>query len=370
MTQDRRQFVKTALLAGAFATYQRPKTVSKTSPDEPQLGLPGPYPGRVISAHQPGTLVQRKYQQKPVRAMLDSGLMKLTGAESPQEAWSTFFKPGDVVGLKLNGVGRPHVISSPVVVHEIVRGLELAGIPRKDIVMYDREKRIIQQAGFDTWLPEGVRWTWGSDEPHPIQLDMDMYDENEFVEVPLVHPRGDFSEPHHRRSYLAKFITQDVNKVINLCLLKHHQSAGITLALKNLSHGLANNVSRSHSTSTLNTCGWFIPAIVDHPIIRERVVLNILDGVWGAYHGGPGGKVENYMWPHETMYFSTDPVAMDRVGWKVIDAKRAAMGLEEVGKAEPDEDSVFYRMQPEHVEISGAMGLGIFNEEEIKLIEA
>src|SRR5438270_8458226 len=62
---------------------------------------------------------------------------------------------------------------------------------------------------------------------------------------------------------------------------------------------------------------------VDHPIIRQKAVLNICDGVLAAYHGGPGGKVKDYVWPHKTMYFATDPVALDKTGLKVIDAKRS-----------------------------------------------
>jgi diacylglycerol kinase family enzyme len=57
------------------------------------------------------------------------------------------------------------------------------------------------------------------------------------MEMALVRPEGDPTNPHHRRSYAAKFLTKEVNKIVNLCLLKHHQSAGVTLALKNLSHG-------------------------------------------------------------------------------------------------------------------------------------
>lgn len=78
-------------------------------------------------------------------------------------------------------------------------------------------------------------------------------------------------------------------------MLKHRQSAGVTLALKNMSHGLVNNVSRSHVTTTANACGIFIPAVVDLPVIREKVVLHILDGVKAAYHGGPGRKIGNYV---------------------------------------------------------------------------
>ena len=137
--------------------------------------------------------------------------------------------------------------------------------------------------------------------------------------------------------------------------------------MKNLSHGLVNNVSRSHSSSSLNTCGTFIPNIVDHPIIRNKVVLNILDGVLGAYHGGPGRKVEKYVWAHNTMYFATDPVAMDRIGWKALDAERTKRGMALIADAKPDPDSRFVRMQPEHVEIAGALGLGVWDEKKIDL---
>jgi hypothetical protein len=67
------------------------------------------------------------------------------------------------------------------------------------------------------------------------------------------------------------------------------------------------------------------------------------------------------------MYFSTDPVALDRIGWRAIDEKRVAMGLAPVAEAKPDADSTFFRMQPEHVEIAGALGLGEFDGKKIEL---
>jgi hypothetical protein len=273
------------------------------------------------------------------------------------------------VGIKLNPVGRPHIVSAPEVLHEIVAGLRMAGIPPSDMVCYDRYRTEFLEAGFEGWLPDGVRWMCGTDQTHPLQLDMDGYDPDVYMDTAVVLPQANPDDPHHRRSYVAKFLTREVNKMINLCVLKHHQSAGITLALKNMSHGLVNNVSRSHSSSTLNTCGTFIPSVVDLPVIREKVVLHILDGIQGAYHGGPASKVEKYIWNHQTIYLATDPVAMDRVGWQVIDRKRESVGMLPVGNARPDADSTFYRMQPEHVEIAGALGLGIFDQEKIDLRE-
>ena len=320
-----------------------------------------------MAVERPGVVVNRQYQSDAVRTMLNKGMMELTGAPSPQEAWRHMFQPGDVVGLKLNPVGRPFVMSAPEVVIEIVDGLKSAGVQPKNIVAYDRYHREFLEAGFDKWLPEGVRWTSASEkyDADPLQLDMAGYDASQYVEMPLVLPGADPKNPHHRRSYLSNFISKDVNKLVNLCVLKHHQSAGVTIALKNLSHGLVNNVSRSHSSPTLNTCGTFIPNIVDHPIIRQKVVLNICDGILGAYHGGPGGKVQKYMWEHNTMYFATDPVALDKTGLKAIDAKRVEMGMLPIAPAKPDKDSVFLNMQVEHIEIAGVLGLGMFDDKKI-----
>jgi uncharacterized protein (DUF362 family) len=357
---DRRALLKSlagGLMTAAYASAQRSSTP----------GIPGQHPGRVVAVERPGVVVERQYNREGVRAMMHKGMMELTGAPSPQEAWRAFFEPGDVVGVKLNPVGRPFVVSAPEVFLEIVEGLKMAGVQPKNIVAYDRYKREFLEAGFDKWLPEDVRWTAATDQYNDLQLDMDGYDRDQYVEMPLVLPKADPANPHHRRSYLANFISKDVNKMVNLCMLKHHQSAGVTLALKNLSHGLVNNVSRSHSTPSLNTCGTFIPNIVDHPIIRRKVVLNILDGVLGAYHGGPGRKVGKYVWAHNTMYFATDPVAMDKIGWKVLDAERTRRGMALIADAKPDPDSTFVRMQPEHVEIAGALGLGVWDEKKIDL---
>jgi hypothetical protein len=96
-------------------------------------------------------------------------------------------------------------------------------------------------------------------------------------------------------------------------------------------------------------------------------VLNILDGVLGAYHGGPGRKVEKYVWAHNTMYFATDPVAMDKIGWKAIDAKRAQVGMPSIAAGKPDKDSTFLNMQVEHVEIAGVLGLGNYQDSKIDL---
>ena len=89
--------------------------------------------------------------------MMRRGMAELTGSDGWVDAWSRFFAPGDVVGIKVNPVGAPRVISDASVVREIIAGLEAAGVKRGDIVVYDRYRDQFLQAGFDRWLPEGVR---------------------------------------------------------------------------------------------------------------------------------------------------------------------------------------------------------------------
>ncbi|MGQ9919144.1 MAG: DUF362 domain-containing protein [Bryobacteraceae bacterium] len=356
MPFDRRAFLAT--LAASRA---------RVSAQQRQLGIPGPYPGRVVAVEHPASIVDGVYQREPVREMMRRGMMDLTGAPSWQEAWRVFFEPGDVVIIKVNPVGQPYIISAPEVFQEIVAGLEAAGVKRGDIFAYDRYQTEFLSGGFQKWLPDGVRWSCATVKYDKLQLDMDGYDRDQYIELPLVGRGHDPRDPHHRRSYVAKLLSQTANKVVNLGVLKHHQSAGITIALKNLSHGFVNNVARSHVSRTNNACGMFIPAVVDHRIFRQKVVLNIIDGIKGAYHGGPARRTAKYLWEHKTLYFGTDPVALDRIGWNVLDMKRGQMGMQPIALAPDDQDSNFIRMQPEHVELAAMLGLGEADESKIDL---
>jgi hypothetical protein len=310
--------------------------------------------------------VNGTFRRDPINSMIDEGMMELTDASDPTEAWRQFFEKGDVVGIKLTPVGGPLVMSSAEVLQRIIAGLESAGVRRKDIVVFDRYRDQFIKAGFEQWLPDDVRWSAASKEYDNRQQEIEGYDPEHYMDMAVTLPGQDASNLTARRSYAARFITKEVNKLVNLPALKDHQSAGVTLALKNLSHGLVNNVARSHSTSTLNVCGAFIPAVVSLPVIRDKSVLHILDGIRALYHGGPSARKE-FTWEHRTLYFATDPVAIDHNGWKDIDKQRVAVGMKPIAEAKPDKVSIFLNRQPEHVEIAGALGLGIWDERRIDL---
>lgn len=357
-----------AMAAGGLSVRQLALS-AQTSPSRvssSRLSMPGQAPGRVVAVSHPGSIIDGRFQEAPIKKMIAEGMMDLAEAPDLTSAWRLFFEPGDVVGIKVNPVGQPHVVSSPEVVREIIRGLESAGVRRQDIVVYDRYRAEFLTVGFQKWLPDGVRWMNAAEKYDEVQQDISGYDPDHYLDMALTLPGQDVKDERARRSYAARFISREVNKLINLPVLKDHQSAGVTLCLKNLSHGLVNNVCRTHSSSTLNACGAFIPAVVSLPVIRQKTVLHILDGIKGLYHGGPGARPQ-FVWDHQTLYFATDPVALDHICWKEIDKKRLSAGMKSIAEAKPDQFSTFLNRQPEHIEIAGAMGLGVFQESKIDL---
>jgi uncharacterized protein (DUF362 family) len=354
-----------SLAAGAASQLALSAQVNSAG-SRSRLSMPGPYRGRVVAVEHPRSILSDAYQAEPIRDMFLRGMTTLTGAPDSKAAWSALFQPGDVVGIKVNPVGQPRVISSPAALNEIINGLKVAGVKTGDIVVYDRYRAQFLKAGFDKWLPQGVRYSNATDDYNEVQQAIEGYDPDHYLDFPTTLPGQDISSKTARHSYAARFITKEVNKLVNLCVLKEHQSAGVTLALKNMSHGLVNNVNRSHPTTTQNVCGAFIPAVVSLPVIRNKAVLHVLDGIKGVWNGGPSARPQ-YVWEHKTMYFATDPVALDRIGWEEIDKKRVAMGRKKLLEDQPDPHSTYFHRQVEHIEIAGAMGLGEFDRAKIDL---
>ena len=334
------------------------------------LGVPGPYPGRVIEVRKPDMAISGKRNQAAVGQALSKGLAALTGADDGVSAWRTFVEPGDVVGIKVVPNGHPNAPTSPELILEVIAGLKAAGIPYKDMILFDRYKGEFLTAGYDKIVPQGVNLGWLTTQGDQLEMTFADdptagYDRDEFVNMELVHYGSDPKDDRNFRSHLGLLVTKRVNKIICLPVLKDHGSAGVTGALKNMSHGLVNNVARSHSTPGTNACNQFIPTVASHPIIRQKCVLQIMDGTRGIWQGGPFGRKNEWSWDYNGLLFATDPVAMDHVEWDIVDAKRKEMGapgVAAVGKlaADPFQTEGFDVRQPQHIALAGNVGLGYF----------
>ena len=351
------------LTTGAAALLPLPARATTVSNyPRNRWGTPGLYPARVAAVKHSGSTVDFRFQQKPIQEMIRAGMTSLTGARDHVSAWQKFVRRGDVVGIKLNPNANDGTMSSPEVILEIVSGLMAAGVRREDIVVYERYRQILDWIA--PKLPAWLQKASASPAYGEEQTAIAGYDPAHYVELPFVCKGRDASDPAQRRSYAAEFITRRVNKLINLAVLKDHNAAGVTLALKNLSHGLVNNVNRSHPGDA-HRFTTFIPAVVAMPVIRYKAVLHIVDGIHGLYESGPHGK-EQYNWAHQTMYFATDAVAIDRVGWRAIDAKRVEMGLPVTAESGPFGQPGPIR-QPGYIEAAGQAGLGEWRDGRIDL---
>jgi hypothetical protein len=318
--------------------------------------MPGPFRGKVAQVAHPGSIVDGAINREAVKEMMRRGMAGLTGEKDWASAWRRFFTKGDVVGVKVNPVGSPLAHSHHEVILEIIDGLRQAGLPSQDIVVFDRYRRQFQRAGYPGILPEGVRWDGAAEDYDNVQLDIEGYDPDFYLELPLISARFHKpDDPRARRSHVMLVVSRKVNKIINVPVLKDHGTGGVTIALKNMSHGFVNNVARSHDMTVGNACGQFIPAVVSMPAIRSKVVLHIMDGLRGVFQGGPSAQ-PRYTWEEKILSFATDPVAMDRIGWEIIDAKRKEMGLPALADTRVG-DSTTYR-QPEHILFAAALGLG------------
>ena len=103
-------------------------------------GMPGPWPGQVVSVRSPRCLdaAGRVVDVEVVRETMDRGMRALTGEATTLGAWRRLFEPGDVVGIKVNAGGVPHVVSSPAIVAETCRQLMAVGVPASSIVVFER----------------------------------------------------------------------------------------------------------------------------------------------------------------------------------------------------------------------------------------
>ena len=105
------------------------------------------------------------------------------------------------------------------------------------------------------------------------------------------------------------------------------------LAAISVSCRTATRVHAGHGLDGPNQCNVFIPTAVNQPAIREKATLHILDGLIAVYEGGPKPENKSWgTWRAKSLFFATDPVAMDHVGWDIIDTKRIALGLKRVGE--------------------------------------
>jgi uncharacterized protein (DUF362 family) len=232
--------------------------------------------------------------------LLDRAMQALFDRDNPIETWKKLVRPGERVGLKVNALGGRGLSSNLQLVEAICERLKEAGIKASDIVVWDRDSDELEHVGFHVATGGNRVQCFGTD-----RVDY----EQELVTHGSVGSR------------LSKILTQRCDVLINVPVLKDHDVAGVTIALKNM-YGVIHNPNKYHP----NGCNPYIADLNMLPEIRTKMRLTICDATTASYEGGPGYKPE-YSWKNNGLMVSQDPVALDYTGWQIIERKRAEKGL-------------------------------------------
>ena len=228
--------------------------------------------------------------------LLDKAMQAFFDCDSPVEAWKQVVRPGEVVGLKVNCLSGRGNSTSVALVEAVAERLQQAGIARKNIVVWDRLNSDLEHAGFRPGARSGgIRYV-GNDEAG--------YEE----ELSTFGSAG---------SLVAKTLTRTADAVINLPVLKDHGIVGVTMALKNM-FGAIHNPNKYHP----NGGDPYVADVSALPEIRRKVRLTICDAITAQYEGGPS-YMPQWTWPFNGLLVASDPVALDTVGWRIIEEKRA-----------------------------------------------
>jgi hypothetical protein len=374
---DRRSFVRLLAAVPLVATPELPaaspslRVVTKYQP-LPVPGMPGPYPGRVVALHSDKVVdvASGAADAAVVQEMLARGMCALTGESTPAAAWRRFFVPSDVVGIKVNCGGYPHVVSAYEIVSEVIRRLAEAGVPPTQVFLYERFQNQLDEVNYAPHVPPEVRIV--AAESRNRYGENSGYDPSTYVEADL------FGE-EDTRSNMMQLVSKRLTKIINIPNMKDHGATGVTGCLKNIAYGSFSNVARTHYRGHSHTLS-FVGTLASVEPLRSRTVLQIMDGIRGVWHGGPFARTERYVFYPKQIMIGTDPVAIDRLLLDIIDTKRKDEGAISIwdrsekylkvddGRARDADPNVnIIIREPGHVEFASKLGLGTSDRSAIEV---
>ena len=275
----------------------------------------------VVEAIGKKVWVNDQLDEDAVSELMDQAMMKLTGRSAAKEAWRDIVLPDDIVGIKINPLAGPELSTHSIIVDKIVDGLYGAGVLRKQIIIWDRFEEHLLNAGYPIKQDEADVRTFASD-TEGIGYDDEVFYESEKDSVAR-------RENESTLSRYSRIVTQQVDVLINVPVLKHHAMAGVSGCLKNLAFGSVDNTRRFHGKPIY--CNPAIAEILEHKVLKKKLVLNIVDGLVASFDRGPTYHAES-TWKYGSLFISADPVILDVLVLQTVNQKREEMELDSVSK--------------------------------------
>jgi uncharacterized protein (DUF362 family) len=333
-----------AVAAGAAVAAAGPARAGSGYAATPPAGfVPLSIPGKVVKVSKANTLQPNDLwpTEEAARTMLARVMAELTGLSDLGAAFARFVHKDDKVAIKPNGIaGRTGatMASNKELVLEVVKGVMAAGVPASSIVIYEQYPSFL--AGTRVASKKGVL-----DPSFPAGITAVVH-ENKDATMSEIQVAGKDTK------FVRPFT--EATAVINVGLIKDHSICGYTGCLKNITHGSTINPQDFHE----HNASPQIAQLYAQDVVKSRVRLHIVDGYKLIYDEGPLDTNKKRRVPHESVYATTDPVAMDVLGWSVVEQWRKDNGLPTLKDA---------GREPTYIHIAGELGLGVADKNRIAL---
>lgn len=228
---------------------------------------------------------------KVLCAMIETSLIALTQKEDLATAWSSLLQPDDTIGIKFNRSGAEALATSNAFGEALITCMKRADISPRRIILIE--------------APSGLADRLECREA-----------ETSYEREPTTFASGS--------DQLASVLNQ-ITALINVPFLKTHNIAGMTCALKNLSHGLVKHPARFHGGG----CSPYIGDIVNLPQIHGKLRLTLVNALRVVFRGGPEGA-RDAITDEYSILAATDPVACDSVGLQFLNEIRQSRGMDAI----------------------------------------
>jgi hypothetical protein len=302
----------------------------------------------VYRAHNPNAIRDYKVDPELVRRMTNALVLAVTHQSDIASAWRSLVRPNDRIGIKISAAGGELFTTHRDIVNTIVDGLVAAGHSRGSIIVWDRSLGGIKEAGYhgEGYQLRSIPPRDGYDAKATFSapyLGNLIWGDFEYVgnrgEIPLLSE----SENTSSISHFSKIVADEVTKIINVPVMSDNVRNGLAGCLYNVTIPNVDNWRRFGTPPDFGASS--IPEIYADPHIRNKVVLNLMDGLLAQYAGGPESQ-PGYSFPFATIYASRDPVAIDALVLRQLEewrTKRKVPPIKRLGA---------------HVQVAGQMGLG------------
>lgn len=329
---SRREAIRLGVAASAFGLVGLDGSRSEAATNNTaETIVPATGPGHVVRVHKPGMRGRNFPHASAANEMVQKAVTTLTGEADPVKAWSRFISADDRVGIKINVLGGRFSSTTVEVVNPIVEGVRSVGVPDENIMIFDQFGGNMRAA----------RYQW-QDKPGKLRV----------INHEVLGYEDDYTRTEGGgKGKLAKTLTWST-AIINVPVLKDHDLAGITCAMKNMVFGCVERPPMMHRE--IHTA---LPHFYALEQIRGRVRLIICDGSFCLFDGGPKHNAKAHV-SHDSVYATTDPVAMDAVCFEIVEKYRASNKMRTLAAV---------RRPVAYLSLAEKIGLGVADRNRIRL---